>query len=59
MFPQKYLHKPWELKDEKILKLGSDYPRPIVKHEDARLKALKRLERSNLYISVAVLKFFS
>ena len=29
-----------KLNDNKILKLGSDYPKPIVIHEKARLKAL-------------------
>ncbi len=43
--PQKYLHKPWELKDEKILKLNFDYPGPIVKHEDARSKALNAFKK--------------
>ena len=38
--PQKFIHKPWEIKDEKILKLGKDYPEPIVIHEKARAKAL-------------------
>ena len=38
--PKKYIHKPWEVKDENILKIGSDYPSPIVNHEKARLKAL-------------------
>jgi deoxyribodipyrimidine photolyase len=27
---KKFIHKPWELKDEKF-KLGSDYPHPICK----------------------------
>ncbi len=38
--PKKFVHKPWELKDEKILKLGYAYPLPIVIHEKARLRAL-------------------
>ena len=38
--PKKYIHKPWELKDEKNFKLGKDYPFPLVKHETARAKAL-------------------
>ena len=37
---KKYIHKPWELKDEKNFKLGKDYPLPLVKHETARIKAL-------------------
>jgi deoxyribodipyrimidine photo-lyase len=36
----KFIHKPWELKDEKDFKLGRDYPFPLVKHEVARVKAL-------------------
>ena len=43
--PKKYLHKPWELNDEKILKLGKDYPFPIVVHEKARLKALDAFKK--------------
>ena len=38
--PKKFIHKPWEFKDEKIIKLGKDYPYPIVVHEEARLRAL-------------------
>ena len=38
---KKFIHKPWEINDEKILKLGKDYPFPIVVHEEARLKALE------------------
>ena len=30
---KKFIHKPWELIDEKF-KLGRDYPFPIVKHEE-------------------------
>jgi len=37
---KKYVHKPWELTNEKNFKLGRDYPLPIVKHEVARVKAL-------------------
>ena len=43
--PKKFLHKPWELKDEKILKLGREYPPPIVIHEKARLKALDAFKK--------------
>ncbi len=42
---QKYLHKPWEIKDEKNFKLGRDYPFPIVKHEIARAKALNAFKK--------------
>ena len=43
--PKKFIHKPWDLKDEKILKLGADYPSPIVIHEKARLKALNAFKK--------------
>ena len=39
--PKKFIHKPWELKDESILKIDKDYPSPIVIHEEARKKALR------------------
>ncbi len=38
--PKKFIHKPWELNNEKILRLGTEYPYPIVAHEKARQKAL-------------------
>ncbi len=41
---KKYIHKPWEFNDEKF-KLGRDYPQPIVKHEDARAKALNAFKK--------------
>ena len=37
---KKFIHKPWELKDEKNFKCGRNYPLPLVKHEEARAKAL-------------------
>ena len=43
--PNKFIHKPWEVKDENILKIGSDYPSPIVNHEKARLKALNAFKK--------------
>ncbi len=43
--PKKFIHKPWELKDKKILNLGLDYPCPIVIHENARLKALNAFKK--------------
>ncbi len=43
--PKNFLHKPWELKNENILKLGVDYPSPIVNHEQARLKALAAFKK--------------
>ena len=42
--PKKYIHKPWEFNDEKF-KLGQDYPYPIVKHEEARSKALNAFKK--------------
>jgi len=39
--PKKFIHRPWEINDANILKLNVDYPLPIVKHENAREKALK------------------
>ena len=41
---KKFIHKPWELNDGKF-KLGRDYPFPIVKHEEARLKALNAFKK--------------
>ena len=41
---KKFIHKPWELNDEKF-KLGRDYPFPIVKHEEARVKALNAFKK--------------
>ena len=43
--PKKFIHKPWELNNEKILKLGKDYPKPIVMHEEARQKALSSFKK--------------
>ena len=42
---KKYIHKPWEIKDEKNFKLGRDYPLPLVKHEIARVKALNAFKK--------------
>ena len=42
--PKKFIHKPWEFIDEKF-KLGVDYPMPIVKHEEARAKALNAFKK--------------
>jgi deoxyribodipyrimidine photo-lyase len=42
---KKFIHKPWELKDEKNFKLGKNYPLPLVKHEEARAKALNAFKR--------------
>ena len=43
--PKKFLHQPWEIKDTKILKIGIDYPYPIVVHEEARAKALASFKK--------------
>ena len=43
--PKKFIHKPWDLKDENILKIGNEYPLPIVIHEKARLKALNAFKK--------------
>ena len=43
--PKKFIHKPWELNDKSILKLGEDYPSPIVVHEKARHKALEAFKK--------------
>jgi deoxyribodipyrimidine photo-lyase len=42
---KKFIHKPWELKDEKNFKLGKHYPFPLVKHEMARVKALNAFKK--------------
>ena len=41
---KKFIHKPWEYNGEKF-KLGKDYPFPIVKHEEARAKALNAFKK--------------
>ncbi len=42
--PDKYLHKPWEAPADVLKKagvtLGKDYPKPIVDHAEARVRAL-------------------
>ena len=43
--PKKFIHRPWELNDKNILNLGKDYPRPIVIHEKARIKALNAFKK--------------
>ncbi|MAV62319.1 MAG: deoxyribodipyrimidine photolyase [Candidatus Pelagibacter sp.] len=47
-FPEKYLHRPWELDSktqEKIkIIIGKDYPLPIVEHTMARNKALNAFQ---------------
>jgi len=41
---KKFIHKPWEYNQEDF-KLGKHYPFPIVKHEDARVKALNAFKK--------------
>ena len=43
--PKKFIHKPWEIDDENILKLDDQYPLPIVNHENAREKALNAFKK--------------
>jgi len=43
--PKKFIHKPWELKDEKNFMIGKDYPLPLVNHEAARAKALSSFKK--------------
>ena len=47
--PKKFIHKPWELKEEvENFEIGKNYPKPIVNHEEARnaaLKAFKSLKK--------------
>ena len=43
--PKKFIHKPWELNDSNILKIGKEYPLPIVIHEKARSLALNAFKR--------------
>ncbi len=42
--PNKFIHKPWEFRSDKF-NLGKDYPLPIVKHEEARSKALQAFKK--------------
>ena len=43
--PKKFIHKPWDLKNDNLLKLGKEYPFPIVIHEKARIKALNAFKK--------------
>ena len=43
--PKKFIHKPWELDDKNILTLNKDYPLPVVKHEEARSRALAAFKK--------------
>ena len=42
---KKYIHKPWEINNKNNIKLGKDYPFPIVNHEAAREKALSAFKK--------------
>lgn len=48
--PNKYLHKPWQAPSDVLAKtkivLGKDYPKPIVDHEAARVRALQALAKT-------------
>jgi deoxyribodipyrimidine photo-lyase len=48
--PKKYIHRPWEAPQNVLdyagVKLGKDYPKPIVDHKEAREKALTRYKAS-------------
>ena len=43
--PKKFIHRPWELDDKHILRLNKEYPSPIVKHEEARSRALAAFKK--------------
>ena len=43
--PKKFIHQPWEFKDEDNFKLGKNYPFPLVIHEAARAKALNAFKK--------------
>ena len=49
--PSKYIHAPWEMTDLELVgfnvRLGKDYPRPIVDHKTTRDEALKNYKRMN------------
>lgn len=47
--PTPWIHKPWEAPDQVLadagVVLGQTYPRPILDHHEARLRALERLKQ--------------
>ena len=49
--PSKYIHAPWEMTDLELMnfnvRLGKDYPRPIVDHKTTRDEALKNYKKMN------------
>lgn len=50
--PAKYIHSPWAaptaVLDEAGVRLGDNYPEPVVDHKEARTKALNAFERLKL-----------
>ena len=48
--PKKYIHRPWDAPDNVLasagVKLGKNYPKPIVDHKEAREKALSAYKKS-------------
>jgi deoxyribodipyrimidine photo-lyase len=50
--PDKFIHAPWELTEMELisynLKLGKDYPYPIVDHKITRDEALKNYKKINI-----------
>lgn len=48
--PKKYIHRPWEAPPHILaqagVKLGTDYPRPIVDHKESRERALSAYKKS-------------
>ena len=48
--PKKYIHRPWDAPDDVLasagVKLGKNYPKPIVDHKEAREKALSAYKKS-------------
>ena len=42
---KKFIHKPWEIQNEKNFELGKNYPFPLVNHEMARAKALNAFKK--------------
>lgn len=48
--PKKYIHRPWEapknILENAGVKLGQDYPKPIIDHKEAREKALSAYKAS-------------
>jgi deoxyribodipyrimidine photo-lyase len=45
--PNKYIHQPWEappaVQEEAGIRIGTDYPHPIVEHKEGRRRALEAL----------------